>query len=80
MLSTGEREAVQQALAAGRLTVPDPKTGFQHWMYASCPDDGEHAPVRRIARGAKGAITQVTMRCPRCQKEFTASPEALHLH
>ena len=80
MLSTGEVEAVRGALAAGRLTVPDPESGYHHSMYADCPDDGEHAPARRIVRGTKGAITEVTMRCPRCGKEFTAAPESLHLH
>ena len=79
MLSTGEHEAVQQALAAGRLTVPDPETGFHHTLYAECPKDGERAMVRRVVRGPKGAITQLTMRCPRCGNEFTAAPESLHL-
>ena len=80
MLSTGEVEAVREALAAGRLTIPDPETGYHHYLYADCPNDGEHANARRIVRGPKGAITEVTMRCLRCGKEFTAAPESLHLH
>ncbi len=80
MLSTGEVEAVREALAAGRLTIPDPETGYHHYLYADCPQDGGHAQARRIVRGAKGAITEVTMRCPRCGKEFGAAPESLHLH
>ena len=65
--------------AAGRLSVPDPETGFHHGMYATCPNDGEHAQVRRVERGPKGAIVRVTVRCPRCHAEFDAAPESLHL-
>ena len=79
MSSTSEVEAVQEALAAGRLTVTDPKTGFHHGMYATCPNDGGHAQVRRVERRAKGAIVRVTVRCPRCHTEFVAAPESLHL-
>jgi len=78
-VSTGEAAAVREALAEGRLTVPDPESGYHHPMYAACPDDGTHAPVRRIVRGAHGAITQVPARCPHCGAEFTAAPEELHL-
>ena len=77
--SSGEFEAVQGALAAGRLSVPDPETGFHHGMYATCPNDGGHAQVRRVERGPKGAIVRVTVRCPRCHAEFDAAPESLHL-
>jgi hypothetical protein len=48
-------------------------------MYAVCPHDGAHAPVRRVVRGARGAITQVTARCPQCGAEMAAAPEELHL-
>jgi hypothetical protein len=77
---TREVAAVREALAAGRLTVPDPETGFHHSMYAVCPQDGTHAPVRRVVRGARGAITQVTALCPRCGAETAPAPEELHLH
>ena len=77
---TNEVAAVREALAAGRLTIPDPKTGFHHAMYAVCPHDGTHAPVRRVVRGARGAITQVTALCPRCGAEMAPAPEDLHLH
>ena len=79
MEGTHEVLTVKGALAAGRLTVPDPETGFHHPMYAVCPNDGEHAPVRRVVRGARGAITEVTARCPRCGAEVVAAPEELHL-
>jgi hypothetical protein len=36
--------------------------------------------VRRVVRGARGAITQVMARCPRCGDEMTPAPEELHLH
>ena len=80
MEGTSEVAAVREALDAGRLTVPDPETGFHHAMYAVCPHDGTHAPVRRVVRGARGAITQVTARCPQCGAEMTPAPEELHLH
>ena len=79
MESTGELEAVQQALAAGRLDVADAETGFHHGMYATCPNDGERASVRRVTRGPRGAIVEVTVRCHRCGNEFKAAPESLHL-
>jgi nitrite reductase/ring-hydroxylating ferredoxin subunit len=77
---TREVAAVRAALAAGRLAVPDPETGFHHAIYAVCPHDGTHAPVRRVVRGARGAITQVMARCPRCGDEMAPAPEELHLH
>ena len=51
MEGTNEVAAVREALDAGRLTVPDPETGFHHGMYATCPNNGEHAQVRRVERG-----------------------------
>ena len=54
MEGTSEVAAVREALDAGRLTVPDPETGFHHAMYAVCPHDGAHAPVRRVVRGSPG--------------------------
>ena len=79
MESTSEAAAVREALAAGRLTVADPETGFHHLIYAVCPHDGVQVPVRRVVRGPRGAITQVAARCPRCGTEVTAAPEDLHL-
>jgi hypothetical protein len=74
-----ESAAVRAALDAGRLTVPDPTSGFQHPMYAECPNDGTHSLARRIVRDARGSITEVTAKCPQCHAEFTATPEKLHL-
>ncbi len=79
MEGTTETVAVREALAVGRLTVPDSKTGFHHTMYAVCPQDGAHAVVRRVERGPRGAITQVTARCPQCGQEIKARAEDLHL-
>ena len=77
--SSEEAAAVRAALAAGRLTVPDPETGFHRPLHAVCPGDGARAPVRRLVRGARGAITEVTARCPRCGAELTPGPEGLRL-
>ena len=79
MEGTSEAAAVREALAAGRLTVPDPETGFHHPLYAVCPTDGGRAPVRRVVRGARGAITEATARCPRCGTELAAAPEDLRM-
>ena len=79
MASTDDVAAVREALMAGRLSVPDPDSGFHHSMYAVCPNDGDHAQVRRVVRGPRGSITEVTVRCPRCGLEFAAAPEELRL-
>ncbi len=79
MEGTSEVAEVREALDAGRLTVPDPATGFHHPMYAVCPQDGAHAVVRRVERGPRGAITEVTARCPQCGQEIRAKAEELHL-
>ncbi len=79
MEATDEAVAVREALAAGRLTVTDPTTGFHDTMYAVCPQDGAHAVVRRVERGPRGAITEVTTRCPQCGQEIRAKAEELHL-
>ena len=43
-----ERQLIEDALAAGRLSVPD-EHGFHHSMYAVCSQDGVHAhPDRTI--------------------------------
>jgi len=76
---TSEVEAVQQALAAGRITVPNPETGFHRALFAICPNDGGRAQVRRVVRDARGAITQVTVRCPQCHNEFAPGLESLRL-
>jgi hypothetical protein len=73
-----DTEAIQQALAAGRLTVPDPQTGYHRSMYADCPN-GHAASVWRITRMNSPAISEVTMRCSRCGQEFVAPVETLYL-
>ena len=40
MEGSSEAAAVREALAAGRLTVPVPETGFHRPLYAVCPNDG----------------------------------------
>jgi hypothetical protein len=75
-----DSDIVLQALAAGKITVPDPATGYQRSIYAKCPNDGEEVTIRRIVRGSGGAITEVAMRCTRCGHEFTPAPDSLYLH
>jgi hypothetical protein len=74
-----DRAAIGDALAEGRLSVADPATGYHRSFYAPCPADGRLAAVWRVERGARRAITALTMRCPRCGAEFRAGPDALRL-
>ncbi|HEX2034546.1 MAG TPA: hypothetical protein VHS99_10205 [Chloroflexota bacterium] len=74
-----DTEAVKQALAAGRITVLDPSTGYHRSMYAECSRDGQAARIWRVVRSGGGAITELTMRCTRCGAEFAATPESLYL-
>ena len=80
MEGSSEVAASASRTAAGRFTVPDAETGFHHSMYAVCPPDGAHAPVRRVVCGAGRAITQVTVLCPECDTKVLPAPEGLHLH
>ena len=70
---------IKAALAAGRLFVVDPTTGFQRAIYARCPRDGHAASVWRVVRGPADAVVGLTMHCPICGQEFEAGPEALYL-
>lgn len=72
-------EAVKQALAAGRVTVVDPATGYHQSLYADCPSDHQPATVWRVVRGPGHEIVELTMRCPQCGTEFVAPPESLYL-
>jgi hypothetical protein len=72
-------EAVKAALAAGKTTSMDRSNGRTTALYALCPTDGQPARVRRVARGERGAVTEVTMRCSRCAGEFVPAVDALYL-
>ena len=74
-----DTQAVQLALAAGQITVPDLATGYQRSMYADCPTDGQPSGIRQIVREHGRAITSVTMYCSRCANEFVAPIESLYL-
>lgn len=74
-----DTEAITRALAAGQTTVVDTSTGQWRTVYATCPRDGARAAVRRLVRGERGAITALTMRCPRCGRDFTPPVESLQL-
>ena len=76
-----ERQLIEDALAAGRLSVPD-EHGFHHSMYAVCSQDGVHAhPDRTIwKRDARGHyIESVIFRCPGCRRSWQASFDEIHL-
>jgi hypothetical protein len=75
-----DKQAIEQALAGGHLTVLDTATGYHRSMYADCPTDGERSSVRRIVRGPMHAITDVIMHCPRCGNEFTPMVDEIYLH
>jgi hypothetical protein len=70
---------VSRLLAAGQTSAVDPTTGRSQSLYAPCPTDGQPSSVRRIARGQRGSIVDVTMRCSRCAGDFVAAPESLSL-
>jgi hypothetical protein len=72
-------DRVSRLLATGLITHVDPATGRHQTLFAHCPADGEPAAVRRVFRGAGGAIVQVVLRCPRCGGEFPAPPAVLGL-
>ena len=79
-MSVEGNTSILQALAEGKLTVPDPVTGFHHSIYGQCPHDGEETSIRRVIRGSGGAITEVTMLCSRCGREFRPPLASLQLH
>ena len=54
-------DMVLQALAAGRITVPDPATGHRRSIYAKCPNDGRRS--RSAASCAGRAARSPRSRC-----------------
>jgi hypothetical protein len=76
-----ERMLIEDALAAGRLTVADAQ-GFHHGMYAVCPADSVRAHPHRMVwrRDARGHfIDHVIFRCHCCGRSWQASMEEIHL-
>ncbi|MBI4333243.1 MAG: hypothetical protein HY673_18420 [Chloroflexi bacterium] len=74
-----ELEKIRQALSQGRLTVPDPVTGYHRSIYGRCPGDGNFSSnVSRIERSGQ-AITRVVFNCTVCGADFDAAPEAMLL-
>lgn len=76
---THDSSAVRRLLASGKTSAVDPATGRLQGLSAACPTDGELASVRRVTREYGGGIMEVTMRCPRCARDFVAPVEALSL-
>jgi len=78
MTRSSDVEKIKQALLSGRLTIPDPATGYHRSLYARCPLDGKESPVGRIERSAS-AITRVVFDCPLCDKQFGDAPAEMIL-
>ena len=77
-----ERQLIEEALAAGHLTVAD-EHGFHHGMYAICQEDGLHAPPHRPTwrRDARGRyIESVLFHCNGCGRTWQATLEEIHLY
>lgn len=78
MGQASEVEQIKQMLSAGRLTIPDPVTGYHRAFYARCPKDCHDSSVYRIERSGE-AITRVVFRCPICSEQFDTVPEKMFL-
>ena len=72
MTERTELQRIEEALAAGRLSVAD-DSGYLHFLYARCPSDGQESPVYRTEKAGE-AITRVIFRCSVCSKQFDAKP------
>jgi hypothetical protein len=78
MSTKSEISLIKQALAAGRLTVPDKSTGYYRSIYACCPAEGHESPVHRIERSGN-SISRVIFQCPICSGQFDMQPKNMFL-
>ncbi|MFC1968735.1 hypothetical protein ACFLVX_05075 [Chloroflexota bacterium] len=78
MAQQSNLKEIKQALSVGRLTIPEPATGYHRSFYARCPNDSEESSVYRIEKHGE-AITQVVFRCPLCSQQFDAAPKDMLL-
>ena len=77
-----ERQLIEEALAAGHLSIPD-EHGFQHGMYTVCPRDGISVhPARTIwKRDATGRhIDHIVFHCDGCGQTWEGAIEEIHLY
>jgi hypothetical protein len=72
-----EAEIIRRMLSEGRLTHVDPD-GHITELYGRCPNEDSTAPVHRVER-VGNRIAEVVLRCPTCNTDFIAAPEAMHL-
>jgi hypothetical protein len=80
--SKPERQLIEEALAAGHLTIPD-EHGFHHGMYAVCPKDQSHAAPQRPVwkRDVRGRyIDHIVFHCDNCSHTWEAKIEEIHLY
>jgi hypothetical protein len=78
---TSERHRIEEALAAGRLTVAD-EHGFLHGIYAICPQDGIRAYPHRTVRAhdVQGySFAQIIVRCFSCGRSWPATADNIYL-
>lgn len=69
---------IKDMLLKGQLVTSDPQTGFQHSLYAGCPECGYACSVSRIERSG-AEITRVVFRCTICCEDFDATIEKMFL-
>jgi hypothetical protein len=77
-----ERQLIEEAFAAGHLTITD-EHGFHHGVYAVCPRDGAHVHPQRIVwkRDADGRhVDHIVVHCDSCGRTWQASMEEIHLY
>ena len=73
-----EMEEIKGALAHGRLTALDVKTGYEKSLRARCPHDGHESLVYRTEKMGE-SISRVIFRCGQCGRQFDATPEQMTL-
>lgn len=76
-----DRRRIADALAAGRLAVPD-EHGFLHGIYTICPQDGIRAYPHRTVRAQDVhgyAFTQIVVRCFGCGLSWPVTADNVRL-
>jgi hypothetical protein len=64
-------------LKRGQLAAAD-DTGFHHFLYARCPNDGRDSPVYMPIRTG-GEISRLFFRCTACGTQFEPQIDSIFL-